>query len=220
MIRDMKGVAHRLLDKLKSKGVQPQSVVFVSFDEAGSSSPSVLNLLRDACLLQNLGCHFVDAKDVRRMHELTNKLGSGALVYVDDFIGSGTQFCKARQFAAEFIVGNFSETLLVHTICEEGIVELSRKNGVEHLSVRVHTRNERPLHELSSSLPEREKERLRSLALSIHTTSGLGFNGLATMVVYYRNAPNTVSLIYRGSRSQRRFAGIIPRTTDLSTKAA
>jgi hypothetical protein len=51
--------------------------------------------------------------------------------------------------------------------------------------------------------------------LGIHSRMGLGFSSMATMVVLYRNAPNTTPLVIRGNLDQRSFVGIFPRTTDL-----
>src|SRR5579872_5766395 len=44
---------------------------------------------------------------------------------------------------------------------------------------------------------------------------GLGFGGLASVVVMYHNCPNNVPLILRGSLGQRTFRGILPRSSDL-----
>ena len=42
------------------------------------------------------------------------------IIYIDDFVGTGNQFEKARNFAQQSVVGTFSEFLLVPSICEEG----------------------------------------------------------------------------------------------------
>jgi hypothetical protein len=71
------------------------------------------------------------------------------------------------------------------------------------------------LHDLGAILKDDVKEQLRERAFEINRGSGLGFQSLASMVVYYRNAPNTVPLLLRGKRGQQTFRGILPRTTDL-----
>ncbi len=40
------------------------------------------------------------------------------------------------------------------------------------------------------------------------------------MVVLYRNAPNSVPALLRGSQNQVPFAGIFPRTTDMPVTKA
>jgi hypothetical protein len=176
----------------------------------------MLNLLRDAARLQNSECKLIDGNNSLLLNKITNQLSEGAIVYVDDFAGTGKQFCDTRKFISQYVVGNFAEFLLVPCICEEAIFRLG-KEGIDFYSGRVHYRAERPLHENSTILDAATKERLRQLCLGLHSKMGLGFGSLATMVVLYRNAPNTLPLLFRGNLEQRSFLGIFPRTTDLGS---
>lgn len=200
--------------RLRRAGIAPDHTVYVSLHDAGSSSPVMLNLLRDAAGLERSGCHLIDGHNGILLNKVTNELAEGAVVYVDDFAGTGMQFCKTRKFVAQSIVGNFSEFLLVPCLCEEAIHRLGRE-GIDFYTGMVHTRAERPLHENSPILDQETKDRFRQMSLGIHSRVGLGFSGLATMVVLYRNAPNTTPLIIRGNLDQKNFVGIFPRTTDL-----
>ena len=65
---------------------------------------------------------------------------------------------------------------------------------------------------------EADKERLELMCRGVSPRFALGYRGLATMVVLYRNAPNTVPAILRGSLNQTPFSGIFPRTTDLPVR--
>src|SRR5580698_8432302 len=89
-----------LMKRLAAAGIPPKKLIYVQVHDAGSSSPVMLNLLRDGAGLEKLGCRFVDAHDTLRMTKIMNELGEGALIYVDDFVGSGNQFCEERDFAA------------------------------------------------------------------------------------------------------------------------
>ena len=203
-----------LMRRLTQAGLSPDQFIYVQVHDAGSSSPVMLNILRDAAGLEQMGCKFVDAHDALRLNETMNKVGEGALIYIDDFVGTGDQFCKERDFAANSFVGTFSEFLLVPSICEEAIYKIGAR-GVEAFSGHVHSRAERPLHANSTMFGADEKKRLQALCKSIHPKYGLGYKDLATMVVLYRNAPNTVPLVLRGNRNQTPIFGIFPRTTDL-----
>ncbi|MGA2467542.1 MAG: hypothetical protein ABSH06_24755 [Thermodesulfobacteriota bacterium] len=203
-----------LLARLNESQITPKNIIYVQIHEAGSSSPVILNMIRDRALLERKGCHFIDSKDVRALNELTNKLENGAIIYVDDFVGTGNQFCEVRDFVVPYIVGNFSEFFLLPCICEEALYELG-KRGVEAVSGHIHSKSDRPLHPNSSVLPPTIKKRLIELCLKIDQKGGLGYRNLATMVVLYRNAPNSVPLILRGSLKQNPWRGILPRTTDL-----
>jgi hypothetical protein len=147
-----------------------------------------------------------------------NEIGEGALIYVDDFLGTGNQFAKERDFVASTIVGTFSEFVLAPSICEEAIYEIG-KRGVEAFTGHVHSKAERPLHANSAFFEREEKLRLEMVCKGINKNGSLGYKGLATMVVLYRNAPNTVPACLRGSLNQKPFKGIFPRTTDLPFQA-
>ena len=203
-----------LLDRLNESQIPPKNIIYMQIHEAGSSSPVILNMIRDRALLEQKGCHFIDSKDVRALNKLTNKLETGAIIYVDDFAGTGDQFCEVRDFVAPYIVGNFSEFFLLACICEEAFYELG-KRGVEAVSGHIHSKAARPLHPNSSMLASAIKKRLIELCLEIDGCRGLGYRNLASMVVLYRNAPDSVPLILRGSPKQTPWVGILPRTTDL-----
>src|SRR5205809_5140630 len=52
-----------LMRRLKAAGLPPKKLIYVQVHDAGSSSPVMLNLLRDAANLERLGCKFVDSRD-------------------------------------------------------------------------------------------------------------------------------------------------------------
>ncbi len=200
--------------RLKGAGLPPKKLIYVQVHDAGSSSPVMLNLLRDAANLERLGCQFVDARDSLRLNKTMNEVGVGALIYVDDFVGTGNQFCEERDFAAKNFIGTFSEFILAPSICEEAFYKISER-GIEAFTGHVHSKAERPLHANSSLFGKEEKERLELACKGVNNKFGLGYHKLATMVVIYRNAPNTVPAILRGNTNQTPFFGIFPRTTDL-----
>jgi hypothetical protein len=204
-----------LVARLGKAGIPSEKTLYVSIHDAGSSSPVMLNLLRDAARLEKSDCKLIDGNNSLLLNKVTNQLSEGAIIYVDDFAGTGKQFCDTRKFISQYIVGNFAEFLLVPCICEEAVHRLG-KEGIEFYTGRVHYRAERPLHENSTILDSATKERLQQICLGLHSRVGLGFGSLATMVVLYRNAPNTTPLLFRGNLEQRSFVGIFPRTTDLA----
>jgi hypothetical protein len=174
----------------------------------------MLNLLRDGARLERFGCRMIDGRDSLGLNRLTNALGEGALIYVDDFLGTGNQFCQERDFVIKSVIGPFSEFLLVPFICEEAIYNIAER-GIEAFAGHVHSKVERPLHDNSPLMDPDSKQRMIDICNGISPKMGLGYGQLATMVVLYRNAPNSIPAIFRGSRDQTPFAGIFPRTTDL-----
>jgi hypothetical protein len=204
----------KLFERLNESDISADRIVYVQFDKAASSSPAMLNILRDSARLERRGCHFLDSSDVSRVFETTNALGQGAIVYVDDFVGTGKQFARSHKRFSEYIVGNFSEFLLAPCVCEEALSNLAER-GVEPITALIHLKKARPLHADSNEMADEAKNRLVELCKEIHPQEGLGFKKLATMVVFHRNAPNTVPLLLRGNLYQKPFVGILPRTTDL-----
>src|SRR5207247_4179106 len=110
-----------LIRKLNADGIATKKIIYVSIDTAGSSSAVMLNLLRDACHLERRGCRLLDSRDVLGISQVSAQINGGAIVYVDDFSGSGGQFCRSRDFMSQHLVGAFAEFFLVACICEEAI---------------------------------------------------------------------------------------------------
>jgi hypothetical protein len=152
--------------RLFTSGLKPKDLIYVTIDAPGSSSGVMLSILRDKFGLEQMGCKFLDSRNTLGLNEVTNKLGKGAIIYIDDFVGTGSQFCRARDFAAQNIVGTFSEFLLVPSICEEAIYRLG-KRGVEAFAGHLHSKVDRPLHANSALLDPTTKDRLVEICREI-----------------------------------------------------
>jgi len=215
--RDLVDRNKELLKKLRHDGIALSNVIYVSIGEAGSSSHAALNLIRDRGLLQNLGCRFVDGRSSGDLFKLTNDIGSGVIIYVDDFAGTGEQFCAEQERLASLIVGNFSQYYLWHTACAESIPEIDGI-GVVPWHHAIHERNARPLHENCTILSAEERECLAKLCLKINKgkeKGSLGYGNIATSIVFYHNTPDNVPRVFRGDSRQKNYHGLVPRTTDL-----
>jgi len=215
LIRDVMRENKRLLDELKNAGVGPKQIVYVSVHDAGSSSAALLKFLRDDARLESLGCNFVDSRDAERLQETTRRIGRGAIIYVDDFAGTGRQFCEMRSFTGRNILGAFSEFALFHTVCEEAISEISKRTGADLRNAHVHPRSARPLHPSSDLFSAEHRGALAKLCYQINPKQALGYGRLASMVVFCWNTPNNAPAVFRGSTKQAPFVGLVPRTTDL-----
>src|SRR5947209_1603463 len=64
--------------------------------------------------MSDVGCRLIPAE----------ASGFVGIQHIDDFVGSGDQFCEAREAVQQSVVGTFSEFLLVPSICEEGYQRL------------------------------------------------------------------------------------------------
>lgn len=214
-IQSLVSLNRGMLSRLRSDGVGLDRTIYVAVDAAGSSSHVMLNLLRDAENLERKGAKLVDSRDAYRLTELTSEIRAGAIIYVDDFAGTGKQFRRNRDWTVQFIAGAFSEFFLAPVICEEAYQRIE-ESGVVPVSSFKHTIDQRPLHRQCEVLADDWKNHVIDLCKEINPNSGLGFGNLATMVVFYRNAPNTMPLVFRGSLKQSPYRGVFPRSDDLS----
>jgi hypothetical protein len=206
-----------LMENLRKAGLASNKLIYISTDDAASSSPMMLGMLRNAALLQQQGCKFLDGRDAIGINKVTAKVQEGAIIYIDDFVGSGNQFSRARTFLMQNVVGTFSEFLLVPSICEEGYAKLNELGVTVHAG-HIHAKAERPLHRHSHLMHSEGRDRLIQICREIRPNTSLGYESLATMVVLYRNAPNSIPAILRGSDKQEPFYGLFPRSKDLPVK--
>jgi len=204
----------KIIDKLDADGIRPEQIIYVQIDKAGSSSPVMLNMLRDVANLSRRGFKFIDSRDIEGLQKLTSDINTGAIIYVDDFSGTGKQFTRNRKWVAEYIAGNFSEFFLSPCICEEAVNRIAGVGVALYYQI-IHMKSERPLHPECDILDESIREEIREICHKISPKAGLGFEKLSTMVVLYRNAPNTVPLLFRGNLYQEPYIGIFPRSDDL-----
>ena len=123
------------------------------------------------------------------------------------------RFCTERDFISQNFVGTFSEFMLAPSICEEAFAKMDER-GIQAFAGHKHVKAERPLHPESDVFDEKDRLRVAAICKGIDRF-GLGYKGLATMVVLYRNAPNTVPVMLRGNVNQKPYFGIFPRTIDL-----
>ena len=207
----------KVLEALKADGLSAKSVIYITTDTAASSSSVMLDLLRNRANLERKGARFLHSGEGEAIHEATMELERGAIIYVDDFAGTGKQFAKTRTRVADYIAGVFSEFFLIPCICEEAY-KICKEMGVQAESGFIHKRNQRPFLKESLLLSQEQREEMISVFREKFGQAKpiMGFAGLATNVVFYRNAPNTTPLVFRGSLEQQPVHGILPRFDDLN----
>ena len=215
-IRWLLNLNDKILGSLEKDGVSTKSVIYITTDKAGSSSGVMLNLLRTRANLERAGAKFFHYGEGQKIQRETIKLKRGAIIYVDDFAGSGNQFATSRSQVAQYIIGPFSEFLLVPCVCEEARTKC-REIGVSVKSGIVHKREHRPLLDESNYLTSESRKQIIALSHQIFGARKpiLGYRGLATSVIFYGNTPNTTPLIFRGNLGQKPIWGVVPRFDDM-----
>lgn len=213
VIGDLATLDAQIRARLEFDGIPGSNIVYISLDDPPSSSPAMCRLLRDECGVST--AKFVASTSGLKVNELTRRLQTGAVVYVDDFSGSGKQFVTAREDVREYISGNFSEFFLLPCICEEAL-EVVELEGVEAMYGKQHMKSERPLLPEGYLLDEAARSRIIEHSVGVWGFQSLGFQDLATNVVFYDAAPDTTPIMFRGDRGQDPWFGIVPRWGELS----
>lgn len=205
----------KIVAKLAEDGIGYEQLIYMQHDAAGSSSAMMLHLLRDAAQLQLRGATLLDSRSKDAISEQTKRISSGAIIYVDDFAGTGRQLLDSRAQVTPYVAGSFSEFFLSVAICEEAEIEM-QLDSVVPVAQMVHREIDRPFSDKSSVLSASERASILSSSRDIFGEDSLGFGRLASNVVLYRNAPDSTPRILRGSQGQKPYQGIFPRTTDLA----
>lgn len=203
---------NQLLEKLREDGIDIHNVIYICHDTGLGSSHVMLSILRDSANLERRGATLIS--DSGLLQKETNRIGKGAIVYVDDFLGTGSQFIGHREWFSNFITGAFSEFVLAPVICEESYTKLDAI-GVQPLAKYIHRIIDRPLIDSNNYLRPKVKEQIIGLCNNITPKFGLGYQNSAAMVVIYRNSVTNIPSIFRGSLKQSPYKGIFPRADDL-----
>ena len=198
--------------RLREDGVPSTNILYIALDDPPSSSPAMCKLLRDQGGLS--AGKFIAATSGSKIRETTQRLRTGAIVYVDDFSGSGIQFKTARDEVRDHINGTFSEFFLLPCICDEGMAVVEAE-GVVAMYEKRHTRSERPLLAESDFLEEAARIRLLEHSERTWGIGSLGFERLATNIILSHGAPDTTPIMFRGNKGQRRWFGIVPRWAEV-----
>lgn len=207
IVNSLKRLNAKIVARLSEDGVPVGNIVYLAFEDPPSSSSAMCKLLRDQGGLNDAA--FLPATSGLEISKLTTRLREGAIVYVDDFSASATQFMTARNDVRDNI-GGFSEFFLLPCICEEALEKVTRQ-GVEAVYEECHTKSERPLMPEARFLSEPARTDLVRHSQRTWGVNSLGFNDLATNVVFSHGAPDTTPVMFRGIKGQDRWFGIVPR---------
>ena len=212
IISDLETLHERIATSLEADRIPASNIVYIAIDDPSSSSSLMCKFLRDQVGLSD--ANFLPFTSGTQISDQTRELRTGALVYVDDFSGSGKQFVSARKLVREYISGIFSEFFLIPCICEEAL-EVVKAQQVQPIFQRQHTRSERPLLADCGLLDDVARTKIVEHSNETWKKGALGFRKLATNIVFYHATPNTNPKMFRGDVGQSPRFGIVPRWEDL-----
>ena len=208
IVSNLEALNTQIAARLEADGIPSRNIVYVALDDPPSSSSHMCNLLRDQVGLSS--ARFVPATSGWKISELTERLETGAVVYVDDFSASGSQIEEARAYVQDNIPATFSEFFLLPCICEEALMRVERQDVVA-VYKHLHTRSERPLLPECDFLNDVARRRIVEHSERRWGVGSLGFRMMATNVVFQHASPDTTPIMFRGDVSQQPWFGIVPR---------
>lgn len=211
-----------LLDQLEevvriiiANGGSLQSIVVVPASGDGESSGEVWGMLREEPTLQELGIKFFSGNPMQ-LGQLVRGLQNPVVIFVDDFAGTGNQFCKA--YVAWSAMLHMHQPVTYFVACVMCSPAIAKVGGVGVIPIPgiEHSANEMFKAACERTCGFEGYHALMSYAEELHSKLPLGFNGMGTMIVVYRNSSNNMSFLLRGSMGQRIWFGLFPRRDQLT----
>ncbi|HWD37966.1 MAG TPA: hypothetical protein VG944_03905 [Fimbriimonas sp.] len=193
------------------------NIIVAPANMVGTSSNFVFEGVREAIGSEFPGVqfHLNGPSEARKFTSLKN---GAAVIFLDDFVGTGDQFLKSFRAWSDALGGRGARFVLIAAVaCEEGKEKIEDKGALVQAPV-IHTRGERLWQYCHENVGEDQMKRFAVLACELRTTQPFGHRNGGSMVVLSRNRPNNVSILFRGTDGQRIWYGLFPRSDQLVAK--
>lgn len=201
-----------VMQHIEQEGLILADAVFVPFGDAGESGQGILTRYRNACgarlqpkqLCQALA---LPAKLIEMEHPI--------VIFLDDFIGTGTQVSRAWDVYSQLIPVSVPCYLFVIGAFEEGVNQIETTipslKVIQLHSFGVH-------HQLQESSNRAFSPREKRIISGYCERAGnlpLGFGDVGAIISFAYSTPNNTLSLIRGSKGQKKWQGLLPRWDDL-----
>jgi hypothetical protein len=186
--------SNRVMERLEQAGVAPREILVVQVDAVGSSAARAVTTFRRNARAGK-ECNYCMAEDVVGMLDLTATQKIRAVVYVDDYIGTGAQLEEARTCVTSAIGVSVPEYVISVIILEEAKLALDRECTIRH--GYIHLRSERPLLPECKAFTQAARQTLTGVSAGFDAGLVLGFGGCASMVVLADDVPDNAPALLR-----------------------
>jgi hypothetical protein len=194
---------------------QLESFVFVPVGGTGDSGQEIVTRFRSVNRVDRTNARLFQVVELQRViYEAEVEGRQLALIFLDDFIGTGKQVTDFwTEVLSQHINPNQSIYLGVVAACREGVDKIQRDTPLRVIPVHF----VQPRHFLPSTdrFTNEEKAIITEYCGRIGNPP-LGVGGLGLMLAFAHGCPNNVLSILRGSKRQRNWRGILPRYEDLA----
>lgn len=203
-----------VIETCRATGTQPQSIVVVPASSKGESSDVAHDMLKADERVAQSGVQFFKGNPLQ-LGQLLRTISSPVVVFVDDFAGTGKQFCDAHSaWNATMQLHNPVTYFVTCVMCSPAVHKIGSigvipSPGIEHRTVEMFKQACEEACGFDGYCA------LMSYAKEIHSKLPLGFDNMGTMILMYRNAPNNMPFLLRGTQGQRVWYGLFPRKDQL-----
>jgi len=213
-VRELTRTLHGLLlQQLSDDGVKLRDVFFVGLGRSGESGQHVATFYRNANQLRARQQQFLALSELPSA--LNAKKDNAAVVFLDDFVGTGSQMTQHWENTLSQLVPEYLHLYLsIVAACDEGIAHIQAHTPLTTLYVHPLGPNCRLRDARNNTFTKQEKAIISNYCAKIgNMPMGYGRLGL-TVSFAYATPNNSISLI-RGSRRQRPWTGLLPGWVDL-----
>lgn len=205
----------QIVNKLVHDGTREELIFVVPASKAGKSSVVMFEEISARIRQMFPSLSFLSDGATTGIRDQIPFRSQSAVIFVDDFVGTGEQFQGSLKAWTEVLEGRDSRFfLVVAAACEEGKRRVE-DGGAQVCSTVMHDANERMWAKCRTALSEEAWNQFAVLACELHSKAPFGHKNGGSMIVLERHCPNNVALVLRGTYGQRVWLGLFPRYDQL-----
>lgn len=189
--------------------------VFVAMGKAGESGVEVQRRYRNANGVAKTSALLAYVQDIPQLLYETSKEGRKcALVFLDDFIGSGDQIKTYWETTLSQLIPLGQPLYLATMVATPNGLDVVTQNTPFEV-ITVHHVLPRYMLPTCGLFSGAERDVIRDYSRKMGNTA-LGFGGLELMIAFAHDTPDNTLSMLRGGDNQKRWPGILPRYDDLN----
>jgi hypothetical protein len=191
-----------------------ENVAFLALGRVGESGHEIFTRYRNINRLYRTPAMLPQLLELQQiLFEAEAESRDLALVFLDDFIGTGRQVTDYwNEVLSQMIRPTQPLYLATIAACPDGIDKIVRETPFQ--VIPAHIVQNRHLFPLSDLFTDPEKATITDYCETVGNPP-MGIGGLGAMLAFAHGCPNNAVAILRGSKSQRHWRGILPRFDDL-----
>ena len=180
-------------------GLKDENVLFCSMSAtSGTSSDTMLGAVRRAAKLSSslYGSKFIFLRDLEKMQPNENK----KIIFVDDFIGSGTTVARLWELIQNWNCASFKFYIGIIVGYESVIEQIEEDYPFTIISAEEKLKDSSKIfHATNSNFNNKEKNIIKRYCKNVETRKEFryGYKNTQSLLVFYENTPNnTIPILH------------------------